>query len=1359
MKSKKGKKSRNKSKNGDKNNANKETPTGGPSSGQMERSGDKKSEANFTISGNIEAGEQSKQYEDERKINHHPRSGRNERDEQPSPQCKQPELPQTPLAVTTPSPSTGHSSPFPKTPPTKSPKVDWMTRRHDLVTEQLSMMLDEGEDGVSPERLESLRAIRTGYDSPLKMADLRSRRLGSLGSFGSVGGGAVGAAVAAEQAERANHVHNTEKDGARRENCDEGGENAKNRDNAKHKPSVVIAEGQLRKHGTLQSFAQRRRSRSSRVSYSLPKYIGSPLPKILSPSIAAPVSPSQNETMQVDDGSTLGLLTPSNNSKHAALNQTASTPQSNLTHTPKAKLFSPTSSSSTLKQEYNVDHSCSTPLERLARDVGNTLRQWNVHSGCDRHVSLDWMEKMELLKNSDGVTGRDDKMTKDVEDTEHKSNAPPRSRQSAQSTKFSSPPRGAQCIRKKAIPFQTIGYEPQYDKSSNLTTWIRRRYNIPLVLALWDAPRLPHRTVGGVSREHCTRQIDFEYETTPHSLRPDPSPTSYALLGVAATQHLPPVETGLGQDLSALFNIGQHITLTLDLECVHRTDNRDVESMYNDMHSYITVHIQNAQQRQRIAVKERQRRWKLHRREIRRREMKQRKKQWRLQKRRQRHKRQYQESYDETDIEDEPLVEAASSMSCDLDNSKDTMEEVVFHEAETGEKTANAINKKISAMNDESEDDDDSDDDDDDDEDDNSSNSEFDLTEDEHLNLHLRRRDIHREVLSSLSSVLQTALNLAASENDCRLPVFGFWGNYHGSSRDEISTLYSDTLASPSWIPAGQRDEGFDEEKENNSLNRWIWNRWSSNTEEASERASFQELLLSSASICGTCQAGKFRSSHRVYSVSERALPPHLTTLHGLSCVLLTQAPHITSPVMLTAARHFYQWQQQKGDTQQSWRSIDMAIDGCEKSSIDVYRDQCRRRALSILERASSPWDRKSVPMWGPDEGNPLLSVSASVSWGAIPLGDTSEEGENSQGKSPVPPPILNLPLKVRSRNFDPIPSELHEMEQALQSATFNPIGLGSAELSSLIDDLREPSFLASAHFDCESPSTTLSAHTRCLLAALLRCGSLGLEALPGHLTSREVLTKLGKHSSQSEKVEEKMTESERVLRKAMYLAGVGMVTTRLVDSMDWADIDQPLDRDIAEALKRVGSAIYPAPPEEVFSGENVADAIHFSIASHPSQRKASPPGRLLSILFAHMARFRKPPLMMRLWLSFVEELRSRWDLNESLPNLGFVPGLDHDKHNIHGQPHWGLNKAGDHRVLGHRANLAAFVNSSEPEPDRNQCIINQKLQVSDDFRSFAFSRNKLYFLSSHFICRFSIFVLSANSQPRLCIKSRWKSI
>ena len=147
-------------------------------------------------------------------------------------------------------------------------------------------------------------------------------------------------------------------------------------------------------------------------------------------------------------------------------------------------------------------------------------------------------------------------------------------------------------------------------------------------------------------------------------------------------------------------------------------------------------------------------------------------------------------------------------------------------------------------------------------------------------------------------------------------------------------------------------------------------------------------------------------------------------------------------------------------------------------------------------------------------------------------------------------------------------------------------------------------------------------------------------------------------------------------------------------------------DRATNEALQRIQTTTYPAPPAEVFS-IGVGNGKLPSTNHKLSHSKGSPPGRLLSILFAHMARLRTPPSMMRLWLSFVEELRTHWDNNESLPNLGFVPGLD--SNGDAGKPHWGLQKV---NTLGHKADHAAFVNSSEPDPDRDHCIINQNLQV-----------------------------------------------
>lgn len=111
-----------------------------------------------------------------------------------------------------------------------------------------------------------------------------------------------------------------------------------------------------------------------------------------------------------------------------------------------------------------------------------------------------------------------------------------------------------------------------------------------------------------------------------------------------------------------------------------------------------------------------------------------------------------------------------------------------------------------------------------------------------------------------------------------------------------------------------------------------------------------------------------------------------------------------------------------------------------------------------------------------------------------------------------------------------------------------------------------------------------------------------------------------------------------------------------------------------------------------------------------------------------------------------MEELRTRWDHNESLPNLGFVPGLDNTEDHDD-QPHWGLKKT-DTRVLGHKADHAAFVNSSEPDPDRDHCLINQKLQVSGRISTIiSFLEYTNFPNTTSFYCRperYTIYALNA---------------
>eukprot|EP00566_Odontella_aurita_P022618 CAMPEP_0113592348 /NCGR_PEP_ID=MMETSP0015_2-20120614/37785_1 /TAXON_ID=2838 /ORGANISM="Odontella" /LENGTH=141 /DNA_ID=CAMNT_0000498851 /DNA_START=177 /DNA_END=599 /DNA_ORIENTATION=- /assembly_acc=CAM_ASM_000160 len=55
-----------------------------------------------------------------------------------------------------------------------------------------------------------------------------------------------------------------------------------------------------------------------------------------------------------------------------------------------------------------VDHSCSTPLERLSRDVETALRGWHVASGSDRHVSF----RHSAAAASSSTGGRKTKTTK-----------------------------------------------------------------------------------------------------------------------------------------------------------------------------------------------------------------------------------------------------------------------------------------------------------------------------------------------------------------------------------------------------------------------------------------------------------------------------------------------------------------------------------------------------------------------------------------------------------------------------------------------------------------------------------------------------------------------------------------------------------------------------------------------------------------------------------------------------------------------------------------------------------------------------------------------------------------------------------
>ena len=856
-------------------------------------------------------------------------------------------------------------------------------------------------------------------------------------------------------------------------------------------------------------------------------------------------------------------------------------------------------STSMLHLEYNVDHSCSTPLERLARDVGNVLRQWNVHNGCDRHIPLDWADKgydndneeapeqenescnsglnnenvspdtdeinraiegeMTVENNQimsmdlcmDRFANRSRKLNEwmgedatkipskiDMESNETKSSkqtedpSPRKSKGQANSKLRSST--GAQCIRSKKIMFETTGFTPgkNLDESTDQKVWTRRRYSIPLLLSLWDAPSIQTDIYSDAP------ELDEMLSGIPLSLRPK-SYSSHAVLGdlgvmascgttrkfydQSSTHGL---NTGFGRDISSLFNIGQHITLSLDLDAAQYSSKynqehkhlHDIQALYDDVYAYFTDTMEQALEQKALTAQERQRRL-------------------RKQRKRAPKKLELDSNNQSNDCHKhygngEIVAVGSQSMSLDI-GEDDGDEQVLLFNRSDKESNNTDHSCRMEQPDDVS----------------------FSSDDDETLmmsldnELRLKHTEIHAEVISVLTSIFQNAMNLAACQNTCHIPVFGMWGSYRGSSSDkrhDDAALKDNECAVSSWIPSGSIPSA----------------QHSPNSAWEEDEAQLNKLLLSSPSLMGQCQRGLFRSTHRVYSITNQTLPLHLSTLHGLSCVLLAQCPpHAdTNRVMVNSARHCYYMDTVEHKSDQTWRNDDADGSSDEPSSIvEDYIERCHQTTNLLLERASSPLLYKSVPAWGPS-GNPLKSLSASVSWGFIST-DVSIEGLFSPSSMASPTAaLLQLPLKIRSSNFRPTASELQDMECSLQSAAFDPIGMGIEVKKDGVVQFgpREPIFLASASFDSDLPCATLSANLRCVLAALLRCGSLGPDTLPGHLTRKRVLSKLGGPAESSNDRATKdaidtITELDSMLKEG--LKHVGPATIRLVEAMDWKEV------------------------------------------------------------------------------------------------------------------------------------------------------------------------------------------------------------
>ncbi|KAL3944147.1 MAG: hypothetical protein SGBAC_001794 [Bacillariaceae sp.] len=327
----------------------------------------------------------------------------------------------------------------------------------------------------------------------------------------------------------------------------------------------------------------------------------------------------------------------------------------------------------------------------------------------------------------------------------------------------------------------------------------------------------------------------------------------------------------------------------------------------------------------------------------------------------------------------------------------------------------------------------------------------------------------------------------------------------------------------------------------------------------------------------------------------------------------------------------------------------------------ETYRQHCRAHALDVLDDAWGSKER-NVPMFGPID-DPVASVYVTTTWNGT-----------AQKDSAMTDSILAFPLRIRSRR-EMSRRDYLDMEDSMEKAVLDP--------------LSPTRFAVQVYFDRETSVATLAANQRCVLASLIRAATLPGETLLQHLTQEELVALWDDNAG------------TLVANKLVDKTKLGNATRQLVEVMEWSSLieDMISIREAEEIVHTVMNgrltAAFPDSPGSFFNDND---------GMYAPFKKSAPFGRLVSVLFAELAKLRSLSSMALVWGVFVDELRRRWEMRESLPNMQFVPGLD---------PH--PSKMYEDRKLSSialKADLAAFRNCSEPDPDDYNCLIGQKLQV-----------------------------------------------
>ncbi|CAB9500581.1 Rab3 GTPase-activating protein catalytic subunit [Seminavis robusta] len=596
-----------------------------------------------------------------------------------------------------------------------------------------------------------------------------------------------------------------------------------------------------------------------------------------------------------------------------------------------------------------------------------------------------------------------------------------------------------------------------------------------------------------------------------------------------------------------------------------------------------------------------------------------------------------------------------------------------------------------------------------------------------------------RQVLTQiLATWLQTALNNAAMNCQSCLPVFGVWGHYPSLPQQPSSLTASSSYASfaddisstgslqvqqqqqpcnkalipvfPPWLDTvranaqiqqavmtmeqqQQQQQKRPHKRSSGKLTPFSPRRRSKSTgsmgiaTSSSQQKTIQQDV--NAAYIPPLVTGSVIPTTDVYANFTCAVLPQtgvavdrMSTWGQLLLRYCDDDTHSNnnnnSVVVLSGARHVYAWwkDQVPAEETQSWRGMDpkeywkqqqqqasnpptqqvLAALPFQQEEIEDYHHACRAHALKIMEQGTG---RNA---WGPTD-DPIKAVHAKVVW-----------------------------------NSECIVEDDKKSSSTIQALASFPSPTSSDSTHLLLDPKRASSFRLKAFLDSQALEPTLATTQRCVLACLIRTCTLAPLTLLRHLLWEEDIVEDWDHDA-----------GDRAAMQISQRAKVGDATMTLVDVMDWKTCAEEMiateraQEIVTEVFEGNSSYGFPSPPDDMFSRQQGL----YNQNKHPLLEplfQSAPIGRLLSDLCARMAQLRTPCSMALLWSTFCHELRHRWGSREPLPHMSFVPGLDPSPTVLAERRKWS--------TIGVKADLAAFLNCSEPDPDDQHCLIGQKLQV-----------------------------------------------